>query len=116
VRLVHGAAAEGDLLDGAGEVERCDVVVDDLGAELLRLLLELGHELGALDAVGEAGVVLDLGGVHQLSADLDRARDEQRLEVRARRVDGGGESGGAGADDDDLTHEEAPCENCNAIE
>ena len=65
-----------------------DVVVEDLGAEALGLLLHLRHEVGTLDALGEAGEVLDVGRVHQLATRLDRARDDQRLEVRASRVDG----------------------------
>jgi hypothetical protein len=75
---VHGAVAERDLLDVARQVELDDVVVDDLGAELLGLLLHLRHEVGTHDALGEAGEVLDLGGVHELAAGLDRARDEER--------------------------------------
>jgi hypothetical protein len=74
---VLGAAAEHDLLDVAGELELHDVVVDDLGAELLGLLLHLRHEVGTHDALGEAGEVLHLGGVHELAAGLDRARDQQ---------------------------------------
>ena len=101
--LVHLAVAEGDLLDVAGRARAdVDVVVDDLGAEALGLLLHLGHEVRAHDALGEAGEVLDVGGVHQLAAGLDRAGDQQRFEVGARGVDGRGVAGGAGADDDDL--------------
>ena len=43
-RSVGGAATRGDGLDGAGEVDRRDVVGDDLGAETLRLLAHLLHE------------------------------------------------------------------------
>ena len=102
------AAAELDALDRAVEVELDDVVVEDLGAEALGLLLHLGHEVGALDALGEAGEVLDVGGVHQLAAGLDRARDDERLEVRARRIDRRREAGRARSDDDDVAHG-APC-------
>ena len=104
MRLVHRAAAERHRLRPTGQVERGDVVVEHLGAELLGLLLHLRHEVGAHDALGEAGEVLHLGGVHQFAAGFDRARDQQGLKVRARRVDRGGESRGAGADDDDLSH------------
>ena len=95
-------------LDRAGEVELGDVVVDDLGAETLGLLLHLRHELGALDALGEAGEVLDVGRVHQLAAGLDRAGDEKRFQVGASSIDRGGVSGRAGADDDDLAHAHTP--------
>ena len=102
--LEHGAAAECDPLGLAVQVELGDVVVQHLGAELLGLLLHLGHEVRALDAVGEAGEVLDLGGLHQLTADLDRARHEHRVQVRPSCVDRSGEPRGTGADDDDLSH------------
>ena len=49
----------------------------------------------------EAGVVLDVGGDHQL-AHRDVAGDHEWLEVRARRVDGGGQAGRPGADDGDA--------------
>ena len=102
--LVHGAVTQRDLLHVARQVELDDVLVEDLGPELLGLLLHLGHELGAHDAFGEAGEVLDLGGVHELTTGLDGTRDEERGEVRARRIDRGGEARRAGTDDDDLSH------------
>ena len=76
--LVDGAAAERHALDRSVQVELDDVVVEHLGAEALGLLLHLGHEVGALDAFGEAGEVLHIGRVHQLAARLDRARDDER--------------------------------------
>jgi thioredoxin reductase (NADPH) len=55
------------------------IVIEGLGAEPLRLLAELHHELGAEDPVGEAGVVLDVAREHELptgaefvTADADR--------------------------------------------
>ena len=39
-----------------------DLVEHDLGADVLGLRLHLLHEPGALDHVGEPGVVLDIGG------------------------------------------------------
>ena len=67
----------------------------------------LHHQLRAHDAVGEAGEVLDLGGEHQLPAGLIAgarrlALDDERREVGAGGVDGRGQAGGAGADDDDV--------------
>ena len=63
------------------------------------------HQLGAHDPVGEAGVVLDVGGQHQLAAGLVAGRgrlalEHQRRQVGPGGVDGGGEPGRAGADDD----------------
>ena len=70
-----------------GEVDPVDVGGDELGAEPLGLLPELHHELGAHDALGEAGVVLDVGGEHQLAAGSLRrlAFDDERREVGAGR-------------------------------
>jgi hypothetical protein len=102
---VHVAVAQGDGLDFAREIERHDVVENDLGAEALGLGLHGKHEVGTLDALGEAGEVVDLGGLHKLAACLDRARDEQRGQVGAGGVDRSRVAGGAGADDDYLTHE-----------
>ena len=83
------------------EVDAVGVGGDELGAEALGLLAELRHQLGPEDAVGEAGVVLDVGGEHELAAGAD-ALDDDGLQVGAAGVDGGGEPGGAGADDDEL--------------
>ena len=71
-RLVGLAGAGDHALEVAGEVDLGDVVEDHLGAEPLGLLLQFVHQLRALDAVGEAGEVLDLGGVHQRAAGGDR--------------------------------------------
>ncbi|XHC90804.1 sugar ABC transporter ATPase (plasmid) [Leifsonia sp. P73] len=102
VCLVDGATAGGDGLDVTGEVEGGGVVVDEAGPELLGLLAQLVHQVRALDAVDETGEVLDLGGVDQGAADLDGAGQHDRCETRAGQVVGGGVSGGAGADDDDV--------------
>ena len=66
----------------SGEVDPVDVGGDELGAEALGLLAELRHELGAEDAVGEAGVVLDVGREHELAAGAD-AFDDERMQVGA---------------------------------
>ena len=60
------------------EVDLHDLVHDDLGADVQRLALHLLHEPGTLDHVGEARIVLDVGGDRELAAGL-RALDEQRL-------------------------------------
>jgi hypothetical protein len=67
--------------------------------------LHLLHELGALDAFWEPGEILDVRRVHELTAGLDRARDDERLEVRAGGVDGRRIARGTRSDDDHLTHE-----------
>ena len=95
------AVADPDPERGLGEVDPVGVGGDELGAEALGLLPELHHQLGTEDAVGEAGVVLDVGREHELPAGAD-ALDDDGLEVGATRVDRGGQSGRAGADDDEL--------------
>ena len=75
----------------------------DLGAEARGLLLHVVDELGALDAVGPAGEVFDQRGDGELAAGLVAFEDE-RLEVGARGVDGGGQPGAAGAQDDGVAN------------
>jgi hypothetical protein len=70
------------------------VVADDLGADVLGLLLHLLHQPRALDDVGEARIVLDVGGGGHLAARHD-ALDEKRLQHGARGVDACGVAGGA---------------------
>ena len=81
------------------EVDLGDDVVDDLGADMLGLLQHLLHQPRTLDRVGEARIVLDIGGDHQLAA-LLQAGDQHRLQHGARRIDRGGIAGRAGADDE----------------
>ncbi len=83
------------------QVDRRDVALDDLGAEALGLRAQLLHQVGPHDAVAVAGPVLDHRGQHQLTAGFD-AFDDERLQIGARRVERGCQSGRAGADDDDL--------------
>ena len=82
-----------DDLDLAGQVDLGRVVGDELGAEALGLLAQVVHELGPHDAVREAGVVLDVGGVHERAAGGHRALEHQRSEPGAGQVDGGGVAG-----------------------
>ena len=70
-------------------------------AEALGLGAELAHHLRAHDPVGIAGVVLDVGRVLQLPAPLEALEDE-RLEVGAGGVEGGGVAGRPAADDDHV--------------
>ena len=75
------------------------MVPHHLRADMLGLLLHLLHQPGALDDVGEAGIILDVGGDGELAAGLD-ALDDDRREAGAGGVDGGGEPGRAGAEDE----------------
>src|SRR4051812_13996823 len=100
VRPVH-LVADLDDLRGGGEVDLGDVTGDELGAEALGLRAHVVHELRALDALGEPGEVLDLGGRHQRATEL-RALEHQGVQVGARRIGGCGVPGRAGPDDDQV--------------
>ncbi len=65
------------------------------------LLFHLLHQPWALDDVGEARIVLDVGGDGELPAGLD-ALDQDRLQHRPRRVNRRRVSCRTGTDDDDL--------------
>ena len=67
---------------------------------MLGLLQHLLHQPRTLDGIGEARIVLDIGGDHQLAA-LLQAGDEHRLQHGARGIDRGGVAGRAGTDDED---------------
>ena len=74
-----------------------------LGAEILRLLLHVLHQVGTVDAFGKAREILHQGGERELAAGFVAA-DHQRLQIGAGGVDGGRVSGAAGTDDDDVSH------------
>ena len=65
------------------------------------LLLHLLHQLGAEDAVDEAGIVLDVRREHQLSAGVQTLEHEGR-EVGAGGVQGGGVARRARSDHDHV--------------
>ena len=77
-----------------------DHVEHDLGVKALSLIEQVLHELRAFDAVDGTRPVVDFGRRHQLSA-LFHPGDQERLEVGARRVNGGRVAGGPRTDDDD---------------
>ena len=102
----HGAGAVGRLVGADGEGPAVEVDLDDLlplrqRPEAARLVAHLLHQLGAHDPLGEAGVVLDVGGDGELPARLV-AFEHQGRQVGAGRVERGGQPGGAGAEDDDA--------------
>ena len=68
---------------------------------MARLRLHLLHQPGTLDRLGEARIILDIGGDGELAARLD-ALDEHGLKHGARRIDRGGVACGAGADDENF--------------
>ena len=101
VRVWMVSLAEVELEGVLGEVDGDEVGHAQLGAEAGGLLLHVLDELGALDAFGPAGKVFDQRGDGELAAGLVAFEDE-RLEVGAGGVDGGGEAGAAGAEDDGV--------------
>lgn len=56
----------------------------------LGLSTQVAHQVGPHDAFGKTGKVLDVGGVHQRTAGLDGALEDQRVQVGPRRVDSRG--------------------------
>ena len=105
---LRGVGVADPHAEGPGrQVDPGDLLGADVRAEPQGLLPEAHHELGAHDPLGEAGEVLDLGGQHQLAAGLvgggrRLALDHQGGEVGPGRVDGRGEAGRAGPDDDHV--------------
>ena len=68
------------------QIDLVDVVGDHLGADMGGLLLHLLHEPRPLDHVGEARIVLDVGGGGELAAGLN-ALDHNGIEHGTRRID-----------------------------
>jgi hypothetical protein len=83
------------------QVGRDDHVVDGGGADMLGLLRHLLHQPRTLDDVGEARVVLDVGGDHELAAGLQPGH-HRWPQAGARGIDRRGVAGGARADDQDA--------------
>ena len=86
-----------------GEIGLGDHAVDVLRAEAFGLALDIVHQRGALDAFREAREVFDQRGERELAARFVPG-DDDGVESSARGVDGGGVSGAAGADDEDVVH------------
>ena len=68
---------------------------------MLGLLLHLFHQPRALDDIGKTGVVLDVGSDGHLPAGL-HARDQNRLEASARRIDGRRQARRSGTQDQNF--------------
>ena len=95
------AAVTGEHERALGEVDRVDVVEDDLGVEAFGVGLEALHQIGPLHALRIGWPVVHIGGGHQLPA-LGNAGDQHRVEVGARRVDRGRITGGARAENQNF--------------
>ncbi len=90
-----------DVERPARKIDLVDVVGHQPRAHMHGLLLHLLHQPRALDHVGEARVVLHVGGDGELSAGLD-AFDQDRLQHGAGGVDGRRVAGRPRTDDDDF--------------
>ena len=109
---IHGAGAGGDDERVAGidrrvagepegalaEIDRVDMIEQDLGLEALGMAAHPLHQLRSLDAIRIAGPVIDIGRGHQLPA-LFQSGDQDRLEIGAGRINRCGIAGGSGAED-----------------
>ena len=78
-----------------------DVIEHQLCLEALGMRLKALHQVGPLHALGVGRPVVDIRGGHQLAA-LGHAGHQQRLQIGARRIDGGGVTRRAGAEDEDF--------------
>jgi len=102
VRAERAAAAELDEPAGALGPHGGRVLDgDELGAEAAGLVRGPLGELGALEAAGEAEVVLDPARLAGLAA-RGLALDQDRPQALGRAVDGRREPGGTAADDDEI--------------
>ena len=100
LRRVLALLADDDL-DLVVELQVDHGVDGKEGAGVLRLLVHEHPDVGAQDAVREAGVVLNVGGVQDLPAGGELFHDE-RFQLRPRGVDSGAEASGSSAYDDDI--------------
>ena len=89
--------------DITGKIHAFNPVTCKSGTETFCLAADLVHECVAVHPFREAREIFDLGGRRQLPAGLGALQDEW-VQVGACSVDGGGESGAAGSEDDDVFH------------
>src|SRR5260370_15543466 len=91
-----------------GEVSLEQRAIQEFGAEILRLLLHVLHQLRTVDAFRKSRKVFDKSGHGQLAAGLVPL-DNQWLQIGSGRIDGGRISGAARADDYNVTHHCLKC-------
>jgi hypothetical protein len=99
---VDGLFADVEGEGTLGEVDRVEMRHAQLRTEAGGLLLHVLNEFGALNALGPAGKVFHQRGNGELAAGLVAFEDE-RLEIGACSVDGGGKSGATGTEDDSVS-------------
>ena len=100
-RLSVGFNAEGPL----AEVNRVGIRLKQVCPPPDSLSFHQIHEIRAQDSIWKSGVVLHVGGGHELAsrdATSLESGDQQRLQVGACGVDGRGVPGRAGSDDHNV--------------
>jgi hypothetical protein len=80
---------------------RVDEGLLEAGAEARGLFAHVLRELEAVDAVREAGEIFHLARGGELAAG-ERSLEHEGIQAGAGGVNGGGETGATGADDDDV--------------
>ena len=75
-----------------GQISRNQLLALDIRAKTHGLLLHILDQLWTLDPFGKARKILHQGGERELAAGFV-ALQHQRLQIGARRVDGGSEAG-----------------------
>ena len=81
------------------ELGGVDMIENNFGVEAFRVRLKARHQIRALHAVCIGGPVIHVSGGHQLAA-LAYAGNQDWLQIRARGVNGGAITGGAGTEDE----------------
>ena len=90
-----------DLERSRREVDLRHVRIDHARSKTLRLLSKIGHQLRSHTPFGEAGIILNVGGRHELATG-EHPGEADRLEIGPRRIHSSSQAGGTGADDDDV--------------
>ena len=101
---VDGLLAEVEGEGTFGEIDGVEVGEAQLCSEADSLLLHVLDEVGALNTLGPSGEVFDERGDGELASGLVAFEDEG-FEVGAASVDGGGESGAPGTEDDSVVRD-----------
>jgi hypothetical protein len=101
---VDGLFAEVEGEGTFGEIDGAEMGEAQLCSEADGLLLHVLDEVGALDALRPAGEVFNQRGDGELASGLVAFEDEG-FEVGAPCVDGGGESGAPGTEDDSVVRD-----------
>ena len=101
IAAIFPAAVAAEAEGTGGKIRLHDGVGNDIGADLAGLFLHLFHQPRSLNRFGETGIILDLGGDGELPARLHTV-NQPRFQRGAGGIDGGGQPGRAGPQDENL--------------